>query len=91
MKFIFLSCLIIINFTSFTFSLISKPHISIKELNFASKHKNHTIGDLINFEINPDGEISCKANQDIYEMKILFKISKDYLICSFDYFPYKIE
>jgi len=36
-------------------------------------------------------EVICRASKEIMESSILFKIPKDSLICSFDFFPYKIE
>jgi hypothetical protein len=74
-----------------TSTSVNKPHITSKELEFAKKHQKNITQDFINFEIDSTNEISCKAAQDFLEMKVLFRIPKEYLICSYDYFPFKIE
>lgn len=70
---------------------VYKPHLTSKELQFANKHQKNITQDFINFEIDSNNEISCKAVQDFLEMKVLFRIPKEYLVCSYDYFPFKIE
>jgi hypothetical protein len=55
-----------------------------------SKEQDITNG-KIEFTISEDNEISCIAKENIKKNEIVFKIPEDYLLSTFDMFPFKFE
>lgn len=64
---------------------------AIRRLNFGKNYTERVTGGKVRFEYEESKGVYCKANKDLYSKEFTFEIPKEFVICSFDIFPYMFE
>jgi hypothetical protein len=65
--------------------------MALKRLQFGQNNTERVSRGKVNFEFTDSNGVYCKANSNLYEKEFAFKIPKEFIICSFDIFPFKFE
>jgi hypothetical protein len=95
MKMNLLILFILFNFTILTIETAQiyedDYDVAMRRLNFANNHTEKITGGKVIFEYEESKGVYCKANKDLYSSEFTFEITREFIICSFDIFPYMFE
>ena len=87
--------LIIFNFTSLTLVTAQiyedEYESGMRRLNFGKNYTERITGGKVIFDYEESKGVYCKANKDLYSNEFTFEIPREFVICSFDIFPYMFE
>lgn len=65
--------------------------IIMRRYYFGQNYTQRVTGGKIKFEYTEDKGVFCKTNEDIFNKEFTFKITKEFVTCSFDMYPFKLE